>query len=317
MKRTHIVKVAALGLVAGAVTIVDRPASAMEGLTPYLPGVSVGAAAGALPPPGTYFANDNVFVDGGVKNNSGNNVGANVWLDVEIPSVLYVPNFQVLGASYAAALVVPYVFKGVDATGTGAPGARATISNGLFNTIIQPIGLSWNLHNGFFVSTGLSIYLPDGYYSHASGTNAIGQAGAQVTSQASIANNFWTFEPSAAISYLQNDWNLTLHAVVDVNSENNTTNYQSGDIFYLDYTATKTFGKWTVGGGGNWTQQFTDDTISGTKFNDGNREENLLLGPYVGYDFGPVNIAAKAMFGVMAENAANVSFYHLSFAFPF
>ena len=309
MKTTPTVRAMGICLLAGALTIAARSATAEEGLSPYMPGVSVGSAAGALPPPGTYFANDNVFIDGGVRNNTGGNVPVNVWLDVDIPSVLWVPNVQILGATFAVAAVQPYVFKGVDATGAGG---RATISNGAFNTIISPINLSWNLNNGFFVGGGLGIYVKDGYTVHQpSGTGqAVGQPG--------IANNFWTFEPGAAVSYLQGGWNLTLHGVLDFSTINSTTNYQSGDVFYLDYTAAKTFGKWTFGAGGNFTQQFTNDTVNSKAVNgNGNKIQHVLLGPLVAYDFGPVTIAAKAMIGVSAENDANVSFYHLSFAFPF
>jgi hypothetical protein len=309
MKKTHAIRAAGLCLLAGALTMAARPASAVEGNTPYVPGISVGSAAGALPTPGVYFSNDNVFVDGGLKNNNGSSSGANVWADLEIPSLLWVPNVQVLGATYGVALVQPYVFQGIDSTGAGG---RATLANGLFNTIISPVNLSWNLHNGFFVSTGLSIYLPDGYYQHQTGAG-----GAQVSPQTSIANNFWTFEPGAAVSYLNDGWNLTLHGVVDVNTENDTTSYQSGDIFYLDYSATRTFGKWTVGAGGNYTQQFTNDTISGAAVNgNGNKLEKVLLGPTASYNFGPSTITGTYLVGVHAENTFNASYFHLAIAFP-
>jgi hypothetical protein len=305
MKTLYSTRVLGACLLVGVAAFASCPAAALEGLSPYMPGVSVGSAAGALPPPGAYFANDNVWLMGGVKDNSGNSTAVNVWLDVDIPSILYVPNFQVLGASYAVALVQPYIFKGVDATGVGG---RATISNGLFNTIIQPVGLSWKLPYDLFGSLALGIYLPTGYYQHSAG----------VTSQTSIANNFWTFEPNAALSWLHNGWNLTLHAVVDANTTNNTTNYSSGDVFYLDYTAAKTFGKWTFGAGGNYTKQFTNDTIGGAPVDGtGSKIEHVLVGPLASYDFGPVNIAVKALFGVEAKNDANASFYHVSFAFPF
>lgn len=297
-------------MLAGTLIVAAPGANAEEGLTPYMPGVSVGSAAGALPPPGTYFANDNVYVVGGVRNNSGGNVPVNVWLDVDIPSVLWVPNVQILGATYAIALVQPYVFKGVDATGAGG---RATISNGAFNTIVSPLNLSWNLNNGFFIGTGLGIYVPDGYIVHQPAGSG------QVNGQPNIANDFWTFEPGVAISYLKDGWNLTAHAVLDLSTVDSATNYQSGDIFYLDLTAAKSVGKWTFGAGGNFTQQFTKDTVNGavTGNGTGNEVQHVLLGPLVSYEFGPVSVSAKALFGVRAENDANVSFYHVSFAFPF
>ena len=104
----------------------------------------------------------------------------------------------------------------------------------------------------------------------------------------------------------------------DFNTNDNHTNYQSGDVFYLDYTVSKSFGKWTFGAGGNYTKQFTGDTINGAQVNgNGNEAQHILLGPLMGYNFGPAEINAKALFGVEAENTANASFYHLGVSFPF
>lgn len=79
-------------------------ARALEGPTPYLPGVSVGIPIGALPPPGAFFSDDNVVVEGGLKDNNGNNLPANASAYLNLPSVLWVPDVKVFGATYAVAL---------------------------------------------------------------------------------------------------------------------------------------------------------------------------------------------------------------------
>lgn len=254
-----------------ALTVWPGDARAQEGPTPYLPGVSVGIPIGALPPPGVYFSDDNVAVEGGLKDNKGNSLAANASAYLNLPSVLWVPDVKIFGATYAVTLTQPYIQQNLDLSGLGAGKA---ISNGFFNTIVSPYNLSWNLPP-FFIKTGLGVYRKDGYYqSNAS------PLGGRVTSAAAIANNFWTFEPDLALTYLENDWDLTHHALVDVNTKNATTNYQSGDVFYLDFTAGKSFGKWTVGGGGNITQQFTNDVAQGAVVNgNGHRIERLLVGP--------------------------------------
>jgi hypothetical protein len=70
--------------------------------------------------------------------------------------------------------------------------------------------------------------------------------------------------------------------------------------------------------GSNFTQQFTDDIQRGVRVNgNGNRVQQVLLGPVVYYDFGPVRAKFSALFGVRAENDLNVSFFHLAFSTRF
>jgi hypothetical protein len=288
-------------------------ALAVEGNTPYLPGVSAGTPVGALPPPGFYFADDNVIINGGLRNNSNNNLPANVTAYLNIPSVLWAPGINILGATYAAVLIQPYSEQNLDLTGVGG---GKQIQQGLFNTIFVPVQLSWNFHP-FFVSTGLGIYANDGYTQIQpvfSGTGVL-----LGHKSAGIANDFWTFEPDVAVSYLDNGWDFTAKAVFDFNTKDTDTNYSSGTVFYLDLTASKNIGKWNVGIGGNFTQQITKDTGFGAPSSaaGGGEVEHVLLGPLVGYNFGPVEVDFKALFGIQAENTFNASFYHISFSFPF
>jgi hypothetical protein len=313
---------------AGAVafTAFAGEAWALEGNTPYLPGVSVGIPQGALPPPGFYASMDNVIISGSLKNDSGNNpnlgdgngLNANAYLF--IPSILWVPTWQPLAfmnATIAFDAVEPYVQQSFN---RNIPATAA----GFFNTIIGG-NVSWNYHP-FFFKVGLGFYLPDG------------------TWQSGIANNTWTFEPDFAVTWLNNGWNLTAHAIFDFQTEDDRAHfaglpahYQSGDIFFLDLTAGKSIGKWTFGVGGNYTQQLNNDHISNTLAcavfgiaasncdtpaiagiqGKGNVQQRVLVGPFLGYNFGPAEINAKVLYTVHAENAFQSSFYHIGFSFPF
>ena len=55
---------------------------------------------------------------------------------------------------------------------------------------------------------------------------------------ANVGKNYWTFERGAAASYLSSKYGFELTAFTgfDFNTENGTTNYQTGDQFYLDGT---------------------------------------------------------------------------------
>ena len=326
---TKLTKVAAA---AGALafTAFAGEAWAIEGNTPYLAGVSIGIPIGALPPPGFYASDDNVIISGGLRNNNGDpanfgggrGINANAYLN--IPSVLWVPTWQPLGfmnATIAFDVVEPYIQQSFNET---AVGILPTTAAAFFNTIIGA-NVSWNYHP-FFFKVGLGFYLPDGDW------------------QNKVANNTWTFEPDFAVTWLNNGWNLTAHAVFDFQTVDDKgsfvglpAKYQSGDLFFLDLTAGKSFGKWTFGGGANYSQQLNNDHISNTLAcaafgiaasscdtpalagiqGQGNQHMRVLIGPYMGYNFGPAEINAKILFTVHAENAFQSSFYHIGFSFPF
>ena len=178
--------------------------------------------------------------------------------------------------------------------------------------------LSWNLGGGHFVGEGFSVYLPDGDFRHT--TNAQGQ---QVKSEDSIANHFWTFEPNIAYSYLANGWNITLNNTFDFNTKNTITNYQSGDIYYLDYTMAHRFGPVTFGLIGNYVQQFTADTVNGVKVPDtggtsgrSNEYMHASIGPIFSYGLGKATITFRYLYGFAGENGGNPSFFHCGVSFP-
>src|SRR5690348_13583033 len=207
-------------LIAGAgalaFTAFAGEAWAEQGNTPYLPGVSVGIPIGALPPPGFYASDDNVIISGGLKDGNGNDtklITANVNAYLNIPSVLWVPTWQPLGfmnATVAFDAVEPFVQQSFQ---TNPAGVITPTAAGFFNTIVGA-NVSWNYHP-FFFKVGLGVYLPDGDW------------------QNGIANNYATFEPDFAISWLNDGWNLTAHAIFDFQLEDTHAHYQSGDLFFL------------------------------------------------------------------------------------
>jgi hypothetical protein len=249
-----------------------------------------------------YFNDDSYIATGKLHNNSGNQLPLKVQNYANGAAMLWVPDWQLLGAQYGASVVQLYALRNTDSS---ALGGRGTLTAGFFNTIVEPIDLSWNLGNGFFTSTGMSFYLLDGHYEHSG----------RFTSQGSYANNFWTFEPNFGISYLRDGLNLSVNNVVDINTENNTTRYQSGTTYYLDATATRTSGPWTYGLIGNYTQQIENDRQFGATIRD-SEIYHLLVGPMLSYNFGKVTLTGRYLQAVETKNDINASFFHLSIAFP-
>ncbi|MEO0036537.1 MAG: hypothetical protein RLZZ501_2560 [Pseudomonadota bacterium] len=289
-------------LVLAAITagfgVTASTAQAVENWTPYTTGIAIGSAAGALPAPGVYFQNTTYYADIRSHDSNGNNNGVKINAIVDVPVLLWAPDVQVLGAKYAVYAVQPF-----DRVTTSV-GDRTYTQAGLFETILSPLNLSWELPSDFHFATGLAVYLPDGTFNSK-------KAGAPPSS------NFWSFEPSIGISWLHDGWNLSAKVLADFNLENDVTHYQSGHVANLDASASKRFGKWSFGLGGYARVQFSDDEQNGKRVGDGNRAEEYGVGPYAGYDFGPVTLEAFYTEAVAWKNESAGSRFFTRLGVPF
>ncbi len=246
------------------------------------PALTIGATAGD-PPPGIYGFNQFFTYQAnltGPGNTLLNPTGTKTGLHgaVEANGVLFVPGWTFLGAQYTAVVVQPFIMQSA-----GSP--IDTQSSGMHNTYIVPAELSWKLgDSGFFVKAGLGMYVPDGT---KTGINGLGNVG----------NPWWTFQPEFIVSYLKDGWNLTANLYNEMNTKNTITQYQTGDIFHAEFTATKTFGNWTIGPVGYYVGQITNDKSS--DFYHGlintNKYDLWAAGALVGYNFGPATLNVWAL----------------------
>lgn len=295
----------------GLVSVCTLPnAKAVEHIAPYLSGVSTGVPTGALPPTGLYISNNTYFVSGQIVNNQGNNIGVKELEAANALGAMWVAPEKFLGASYAVAMRQSYAFRGIQ-----LPNHGSANNSGLFNTIVTPVILSWKLPDHFYHSVGFTVYIPDGEF-HTS-TTATGQKKA---SSYSYANHYWTLQPNYAISYLNDGWDVTLNTLLNFNTKNTVTDYQSGDIIYFDGTITKKFNNLTLGIVGNYTAQITDDSLYGSAANtpdNGNKFHMALLGPMASYQFGKMNVMLRWMEPVYTKNTLKATWVHLTLGFKF
>lgn len=293
----------ALLAAAGVAAFAISPASATEGgLAATPPGAFIGASAG-VPPPGIYMFNQVFTVQTNLTgpgnaliNPTGTKTGVQAAVDVQ--GFLFVPGWTFLGATYDAVIVVPWVMDSV-----GSPVNFQ--ASGMFNTYIVPVELSWKLGpSGFAVKTGLGIYLPDG---SSGGFNGLGI----------VANPYWTFQPELIISYLANGYNLSVAMYDEINTANRVTHYTTGNLFHADFTATKTFGKWTLGPVGYYIGQITNDTCNagclGSTLAHAQRYNRFALGGLVEYNFGPASLSVWAATDVIADAKNNAALQTLGF----
>lgn len=292
--------------VMAALAAMAGPAAAMEGISPLAPGATTGNPAAVLPPSGLYLTVNTTLEHGYIKDGSGNRARTPDGQTIRalnastVGSLLWVPGWEVFGASYGAMIAKPLKYQ----TTTFSEGTRDS-TFGAVNTAISPAILSWNLGNGLFIGTGVAFILKDGTVD----SEYDAEAGRYVNTTSNVGNNFWTIEPNIAISYMKDDWSFTLNNIFDFSTKNKKTDYQSGNVYYLDTTATKKIDNWTFGLIGNYTTQLTDDKIFGESI--GNRIRHIKAGPMVAYDFEKYTVSARYLQAIDTRNDANVSFFHV------
>lgn len=182
------------------------------------------------------------------------NVDATVYADTSI--LLYESSKQFLGGQYAAAVAIPYLWMDVSADVQVGPLSRSfsDSANGFGDLQILPLMLLWQQGDVKYGAT-LGIYAPTGEY--------------DVGRLANVGKNYWTFEPGLSMSWLSSKTGteLSLFGGLDLNTENTSTHYDSGNVFHLDATVAQhlpLFGG-VVGLGANafYYQQITGDSGSG------------------------------------------------------
>ena len=290
---TRLKKIVLGGLAALAIGGVASSASAMESGTfqNRLNGATVGLPLGALPPPGLYSGLETAYL-GWPGHGTGNQApGLDLPAIAQAVPLLYVPGWNFLGANYAMSAVVAfYTFTVLPTNNINEPqtpiGWGAEVANPLWN----PITLSWNLGGGWFVSAGFNFMAPIG-------TRYVGTPNP----------DYWTFEPTFAVSYLANNWVLSANFFYDINTASAGTccagaTITSGDALYGDFTAAYKFGKWELGPVAYFEVQTTSDTGCPVAAVCGNLS-NFAVGGLVGYDFGPVDLQVWVTDSVSRQNA--------------
>jgi hypothetical protein len=300
---TRLKQIAMAGLAALTIGGVASSASAMESGTfqNRLNGATIGLALGALPPPGLYTGLETAYLGmlsgSGTSGKAAGNFGGSVLpaLAQAVP-LLWVPGWNFLGASYSASVVQAfYTWYACAAAGCGGGAPFATGGYVYTNTYFQPINLSWNLGGGWFVGAGFAFDAPDG------------------TRQPGTPNpDYWTFEPSLAISYLGNNWVASANFFYDINTKSQGVcctagaagaTITSGNALYGDLMAVYKIGKWEIGPVGYFEVQTTADTGAGCAVGLCGMYRTAAAGGLVGYDFGSVDLQVWVTDSFVGQNA--------------
>jgi len=244
-------------------SLLSGPAMAAEGgYSNYVPGFYGDLALAVEPPDGLSLRNDVYFYsaegDGSVR--SGQiELGVDIDLTFDYLSLLYKPGIEVFGASYAYGAT--FVYGKVDLEGDIAVGPFSQ-SFGDDKTAFGDITLIpgvfyWNNGGKLHFSQSFYLVVPVGDYDEDDAANT--------------SLNYYTFETDFAMTYLDQETGQDYSIVIGYgyNSENDDTDYQSGDEFHIDYVINQFLSdSWAVGLHGFYFKQLSGDSGDGALLGD-------------------------------------------------
>jgi len=178
------------------------------------------------------------------------------------------------------------------------PSPRPTvIRNGNLDAVndfvISPVIVGWHAGNLHW-NASASVWLPIGSYDK--------------TRLANTGRNVIAWSPQFGVTYFdpKSGWEVSGAGIYVINSKNNDTNYQSGDMVHVDFAIGKMLSQqFKLGMVGYYAQQIQGD--SGTGALAGDRKLRVVgVGPGVSYDFAmnsmPVTLVAKYYHEFDAQN---------------
>jgi hypothetical protein len=251
--------------------------------------------AGAVPGPGFYYLDYFMYYSGELRDGAGNKVNLggttpSVSAVAEAARFLYVPNFHMLGGTYAVHLIVPVVYQNVDLGGKKSATTLGDLS-------LIPFALSYHskvVHQ--YVS--LEFDAPTGHFNAAD-------------PRVSVGSGSWTVMPIYGISLLPHSgWDVSGKFMYDFHLKNPIDNYKSGQEFHFDYLTGKHIGHFGLAAAGYFVKQTTDDTLSGVIvsaapgiYGAGRRGQVFSIGPSVIYTAkNHMMFIAQYMHETIAEN---------------
>ena len=276
------------------------PAGAVEtGLSIYLKGATA-FMSGILPPdPGAYVTSTYYFYDGTADSEVRDGkieLGVEAKLNAGLLGSTFVTDWHFLGGQYAMGVTIDYLGLNLDATVQSQLGNREVElgNDGIGDSIVTPIILGWhdgNLH----WNTSLSVFVPTGSYSK---------------NELNVGRNVWGFFPQFSMTYFDPKNGLDISGTLTyvTMTENNATDYQSGDIVHLDWAVGEHFGAkgaWEAGIAGNLVEQISPDSGSGAVLGPF-KAQSFGLGPAVSYQtvlgHVPVNFGVRWEHDLMHHN---------------
>ena len=231
--------------------------AAEGGYSNYLPG-TYGDFGLALEPPGKLTLRNDVYYYGADTSRAlrGGNLQTGIELDflLNMTTLLYKPEVKVFGSQYAFGAMIPLVHAELDATVGGLSVSDDT--TGLGDITLIPGIFFWSCGKAH-MSLAQFIIAPTGDYS--------------VNNAVNPGLNYWTFDTNFAFTWLDEEKGreFSFNLGHTYNTENDATNYQTGQEIHLDVAINQYLSETlAVGLQGFYLNQITGDSGSGALLGD-------------------------------------------------
>jgi hypothetical protein len=222
-----------------------------------------GIKAASLPPPGVYLRDYN-YTYWADKFTAGP-PGFDLTAYVQVPRMVWISDYKVLGGNYGADVLVPFVYQNLKFQGyTGS-------KFGLGDICVEPVTLSWHPKQ-FDFAVGYAFWAPSGSY-HS-------------TDPVSPGKGFWTQMLTAGATWYpdaKKTWSLSVLNRYEFNSIQQDTGIRPGQMYTLEYGIAKALTPaLEVGVAGYYQKQTTTDSGTGAS---GMRDGAAAIGPEITYAF--------------------------------
>jgi hypothetical protein len=178
------------------------------------------------------------------------------------------------GAHYAVAAFLPYTWLSISGNSAALGGIQIQNSvSGIGDLTVVPVMLAWKVGDWQYDFL-MPVYAPTGSYE-------VGRLG-------NTGLNYWTFDPivGAAYSNAKSGLNAAVHVGYAINTENNDTNYKSGNILHVDASVQQILplgsGFANIGAEAWYFQQVSCDSGSGATLGCF-KGRTAGIGPVLGY----------------------------------
>ncbi len=269
---------AVLPVVLAAVFVMTPPAHAAEGgYSHYGPGFYGDFGVAVAPEPGFYLRNDLYYYAADASRERIVQYGE-LRTDLELDSAMYMLTglkalkSEVLGGRYVFGAYLPVVYSDISGSIVLEPNSILFDADrtAMGDLGVIPASLFWNFGN-FHVNAYELITAPTGSYDKDRDINA--------------GLNYWSFDTVLAATYLHPEKGHELSAALGYiyNTENNDTDYQTGQEFHVDYMLNQFLSeRFAIGLQGFYYKQITGDSGSGAILGDF-KGEAAGVGPALTY----------------------------------
>ncbi|OOC14085.1 hypothetical protein BM451_07940 [Dickeya dadantii] len=256
-------------------TIMTGVAQAAENGTPTTAAGVYDFGTGFLPPTtdfGTFGSRIAFYTAHTNRDNNGNTLNAPFSLQVLSMSLAWMKmtDQTLLGGHYGFGLIQPFFKMDIDMT-VPTPAGGLTLRDNVFRAAdlqVIPLILGWTPAPNLAINTQFQIQAPTGDYDR----NRLVSPGL----------NHWVFSPIINATYITSSgFEVSSSLEVDVNTQNHATDYRNGVEYRYEYALGQHIGAWTVGVGGYYYNQFSDD--SSPTLTQGIRSRTFAYGPAVSY----------------------------------